>query len=355
MPAPQRGRFATTLQGHWWRQRPSALAQCLRPISWIYRSLLWLLRLPYANGWRAAHSVPVPVIVVGNIIVGGAGKTPAVMAMVRALQAQGWRPGVVSRGHGGTCTSWLEVLPDTSPVICGDEPLLMRLATGVPVWIGRQRAQAAALLCAAHPQVNVIVSDDGLQHLDLARDIEILIFDERGVGNGLCLPAGPLREPLPATLNVNTHLVYNTAAPSTVLPGQLSTRALTSASLLHDWWGGRQKHGLPLSVLRQQSLLAAAGTAAPERFFLMLEAAGLTIERLPLPDHFAYDTLPWPAHATDVIVTEKDAVKMARWSAADDHSNDDPGTRIWVVGLDFQLPEPTVHAVLQRLEALRPP
>ncbi len=362
MPALKRRPFAQVLQAHWWRRKPTWLAQILRPLSWLYRCLLWLLRLPYVTGWRSANGVPVPVIVVGNLVVGGAGKTPTVMALVRSLQRAGWRPGVVSRGYGGAAVEWLEVLPETSASLSGDEPLLIHRSTAAPVWVGRQRAKVAAMLCAAHPEVNVVVSDDGLQHIGLARDIEILVFDERGAGNGLCLPAGPLREPLPVISNVNSHVLYNAAAPSTLLPGAIIQGQLRAAKLLHDWLYDRSSPALPLVALKGQPLLAVAGIAVPERFFSMLEAAGLTIDRWPLADHHSYTALPWPDHTPAVLVTEKDAVKLAPWADVGSDTPNDPSsgthtythTQIWVVGLDFQLPHTTVQAVLKRLEELRP-
>jgi tetraacyldisaccharide 4'-kinase len=331
---------------HWWRPRPSLLSLCLLPLSGLYAALATLKAAPYRWGWRRAQPAPVPVIVVGNLIAGGAGKTPTVIAVVEALRAAGWRPGVVSRGHGRDGDSVTAVQATATAAEVGDEPLLIQRRTGVPVWVGRQRARAAAALCAAHPDVNVLVSDDGLQHAALARDLDIVVFDERGVGNGLRLPAGPLRQALPASVPENTLVLYNAAAPTTVLPGALATRRLADAVPLADWRVAKRTAAKALPRLQQHGqapLLAAAGVASPERFFGMLEAAGLRISRLPLPDHHAYEHIPWPAGTPDVITTEKDAVKLQPERLG--------ATRVWVVGLDFMLPAAFTAALTSHLAA----
>ncbi len=173
-------------------------ARMLLPLSWLYASIVRVRTLLYRTGMLAQHKLPVPVVIVGNLIAGGAGKTPAVRAVVDILRARGRRPGIVSRGYGGHADAIVEVRPDSDPRLVGDEPLLLRLRSDVPVLVGRHRAAAARELLRLHPQVDVIVSDDGLQHLALARDVSIVVFDERGTGNGWLLPAGPLREPMPS-------------------------------------------------------------------------------------------------------------------------------------------------------------
>lgn len=324
--------LAAWLQRHWWRAQVSLPMQLLRPLSWLYAALAGLAKQP-------VQALPVPVVVVGNLIVGGAGKTPTVLAVVQALQQAGWRPGIVSRGHGRSGDGVQAVQADSAAAMVGDEPLLLRRRSGVPVWVGRRRVEAARALLAAHPGVDVIVSDDGLQHHALPRVVEILVFDERGIGNGLLLPAGPLREALPHTLAPRQLLLYNAGRPSTLLPGALARRHLAQAVPLADWMAGNAQAAVPLARLRGRPLLAAAGIAAPERFFSMLVAAGLQVERLPLPDHHPYTTLPWPAGTADVLVTEKDAVKLKTAG----------GPRIWVVGLDFVLPPEFTQDLLRRL------
>jgi tetraacyldisaccharide 4'-kinase len=287
--------------------------------------------------------VRVPVLVIGNLIVGGAGKTPTVMAVVPALRRHGFTPGVVSRGYGRTGEALVDVEPTTPAAECGDEPLLMRIRLGVPVVVARDRVAGARALLQYHPGVDVIVSDDGLQHLRLARDAQVFVFDERGVGNGWLLPAGPLREPVPQALPPRSLVLYNAERASTPWPGHFARRTLVGAVPLADWWAGRAATGAAWASLAQRRVVAAAGMAQPERFFAMLRDAGLAIDPLPLPDHHAFTTLPWRADTRDVVVTEKDAVKL------------DPArvgtTQVWVAPLDFHIDTAFEAALL----ALLPP
>jgi tetraacyldisaccharide 4'-kinase len=313
----------------------------LLPLAGLYAGVVAIRRWLYRIGWWHRESFPVPVIVVGNLVAGGAGKTPTVMAIVAALRSAGYSPGVISRGYGGNAEQPIDVTRDVPADQSGDEPLLIHLRTQVPVVIGRRRAEAARRLLAGHDLVDVIVSDDGLQHLALGRDIQVLVFDERGGGNGWLLPAGPLREALPRTLPSRTLVVYNAEAASTPLPGTLGKRALSGAVSLHDWWQGIPAEMSTLNHLRDRPLVAAAGLARPERFFEMLRQHGLSIIPLELPDHHAYASLPWPAETTDVILTEKDAIKL------------DPErvgtTRIWVAPLDFELDATFVSTLIAML------
>ena len=331
------------LTGQWWRRDPSALfALALYPFSILYL-LLWLLR---RYTLRAAEPLPVPVIVVGNHVVGGAGKTPTVIALVQALQLAGYRPGVVSRGHGRQGSAPQAVLDSSAVGDVGDEPLLIHRRTATPVWVGRARREAGLALIAAHPEVDVIVSDDGLQHAALRRNAELVVFDERGVGNGMLLPTGPLREPLPATVPPWMRVLYTSGVASTPLPGALATRTLSLAWPLQAWHAGDATQAVPLASLVGRPLVAAAGLAAPEKFFGMLRKAGLDIQPLPLPDHHAYTHLPWPPSTAEVVTTEKDAIKLQPSTMGH--------TRVWVVPLDLQLP-PALVADLLSLLPPRPP
>jgi tetraacyldisaccharide 4'-kinase len=325
----------------WWRHEPSLATTCLRPLAWGYGAVSGLRRLAFESGWHAARRAPVPVLVVGNLVAGGAGKTPTVIALVDALRRGGWSPGVISRGHGRDGTHAAPVDDDSRAVDVGDEPLLIRRRTRAPVWVARQRIEAALGLCAAHADVDVLVADDGLQHVALARDVQVMVFDERGIGNGLLLPAGPMRQPMPRHVPVNTHVLYNAPRASTALPGAIARRALGGAVALQHWWQGAAATLEMLHALRGRPLLAVAGMAVPRRFFDMLRDEGLQVRGLALPDHFAFDTVPWPADAGDVLLTEKDAVKLPRHAAG--------GPRIWVVTLDFQLPAEFIAAVLHNL------
>ena len=309
-----------------WLSR-GALAICLWPLSLLFGISTALRRGLYRIGVLGSQRMPVPVIVVGNLIAGGAGKTPVVIALVEVLRRHGRTPGIVSRGYGGSATGVVDVQRGTPAAECGDEPLLLHLRTGAPLVVGRDRVAATQHLLRRHPTVDVVVSDDGLQHLRLARDLQLLVFDERGVGNGWLLPAGPLRERLPPHVPARSLVVYNADAASTPLPGSLARRVLRGAVALDAWWRGEAATAPALDALRARPVIAAAGLARPERFFAMLRERGLRISPLPLPDHHDYAALPWPADAADVVVTEKDAIKL------------DPArighTRVWVAPLDF--------------------
>jgi len=345
VPGGGAARLEALLRRHWWRERVTWLTMALTPFSLVFASLAALSRAIWKAGLRRPERAPVPVVVIGNIVVGGAGKTPTVVAVVRMLEASGRTPGVVSRGHGRRAAGLVEVLADTRADEVGDEPLLIARRARVPVMVGRRRVEAARALCAAHPEVDVIVADDGLQHLAMARDVEVVVFDGRGVGNGLLLPAGPLREPLAAARG--RLVLYNAAGRSTPLPGAIAVRRLGSAVPLASWAAGHGAGALPLASLRGRPLLAAAGIAEPERFFRMLEAEGLAIDRLPLPDHHAYRAIPWPPGTADVLVTEKDAVKLSPAVTG--------ATRVWVVGLDLTLPDDFMFDLLTRLGSARTP
>ncbi|HYW58654.1 MAG TPA: tetraacyldisaccharide 4'-kinase [Polaromonas sp.] len=297
-----------TLQRAWLRRGP--LACLLWPVSLFYGLLVRLRRLLYATGFLRSERAAVPIVVVGNVIAGGAGKTPAVIALVRHLQARGIRAGVVSRGYGRSSEQCLEVLPTTPINESGDEPALIRRATDAPVFVANARNDAVRALLKAHPFVQVIVCDDGLQHYALERDIEIAVFDERGVGNGWLLPAGPLREPWPARLRTGrkgrgVDLVLHTGAIA-AFAGFTSSRRLKNYAMRAD---GSQ---VALSSLTTQPLLALAAIAKPEAFFTMLTASGLQLaETRALPDHYDFDSYPRPSDKGKVVIcTEKDAVKL---------------------------------------------
>jgi tetraacyldisaccharide 4'-kinase len=303
-PASLRARLAARLQRSWVKR--DWLAFLLLDISWAYRSLVALRRFLYARGIFSSYCVPVPVIVVGNVVAGGAGKTPVVIEIVRYLQAQGWQPGVVSRGYGREGSATLGVTRQTPVTASGDEPALIHQTSKAPVFVAKKRIAAARALLAAHPGVNVLVCDDGLQHLALQRDIEVCVMDDRGVGNGWLLPAGPLREPWPRAVD----FVLQTQP---VLPEQAASAAsyqiqrhLAPYALRAD---GTQ---VPLADLADHKLVAVAGIAQPEAFFAMLRDQGLTLQdAISLPDHYNFSS--WPRNYLEgytLICTQKDAAKL---------------------------------------------
>ena len=322
-----------------WLKR-GVLAYLLWPFSVLIRVVIDLKKLCFRTHLFRSHRLSVPVVVVGNLIVGGAGKTPTVMAVVALLKDAGYRPGIVSRGYGREGDSIQDVDANTPVTQSGDEPLLLRLRCAVPVVVGRDRVAAAQTLLHAHAEVNIIVSDDGLQHHRLQRDAQVVVFDERAVGNGWLLPAGPLREPFAAP-PPRSVVIYNAASATTAWLGEPVQRSLAGAVLLSDWWEGQPATLDALNALRNRLVWAAAGMAAPQRFFDMLAFAGLqNLKPLALHDHFDFAALPWPTDAADVIVTEKDAVKLRpdRMGA----------TRVWVAPLNFAL-HPKSRAALLAL------
>lgn len=330
------------------------------PVSLLYRSVIAVRRWLYASGVLQIERAGVPVIVVGNVVVGGAGKTPCTIALVQHLKASGWRPGVVSRGHGRHTQDVRSVDALASAHDVGDEPLLIQRSTGVPVFVAKRRAQAAHALLAAHPQVDVLVCDDGLQHLALGRDVSIVVFDDRGVGNGWMLPAGLLREPWPPGLNTpfrpdialhqrRANTLDTPSAPVPGLPAFEGTRRLAAHAI------GPHGQRIELSQLRQQPLDAVAGIARPEVFFDMLRERGLApVREVPLPDHAdteAYASLLRDTSHT-LICTEKDAVKLFPLLAA---APPGPRFQAWSVPLELT-PEPAFFdAVDERLARVKRP
>ena len=286
-----------------WTTR-GTLAWLLWPAAFLFGTLAAFRRSLYRWGVLKTVRLPITVIVVGNVVVGGSGKTPVVMAVVRHLQAQGLAVGVISRGYGRTARDCREVFEHSRIADVGDEPALIKRSTSAPVFVAARRAEAARALLAQYPDTQLIVCDDGLQHLALARDLEICVFDDRGVGNGFLLPAGPLREPWPRPVNLVLHTGAHPAFAGLTAQRTLAhyaVRADASRVALNDL---ARPDGPPL--------LALAAIAKPEAFFAMLRAQDLPLARTQaLPDH--YDFVSYKANEYDgytVICTEKDAVKL---------------------------------------------
>jgi tetraacyldisaccharide 4'-kinase len=302
-----------------WVQR-GWLAWLLWPISLVLHALVMLRRQLFRWGLMKVQRVDALVIVVGNVVAGGAGKTPTVISVVQHLTARQRKVGVISRGYGRQSDACMEVTPDSAPAEVGDEPALLRRATQVPVFVGRNRHATATALLAQYPQTEIIVCDDGLQHYRLYRDLEICVFDDRGCGNGWLLPAGPLREPWPrvalppAGQHPSRLLVLHTGSHP-AFAGFTAHRSLDPLALRQD--GTR----IPLATLNAPGtppLMAVAGIAQPQAFFAMLQATGLTLaQTVALPDHYDFDSLPRSIHkGYQLICTEKDALKL--WRSAPD-------------------------------------
>jgi tetraacyldisaccharide 4'-kinase len=317
------------LAASWQRPQPDLLARALQPLSWLYGGAATLHRSLYASGLRKREQAMRPLIVVGNLVAGGAGKTPTVIALVEQMRQRGYTPGVVSRGYGRLSDGLRAVRRTSLPAEVGDEPLLIHLRTKAPVVVAERRIDAARALCLAHPDVDLLIADDGLQHHALQRDAQVIVFDDRGVGNGLLLPAGPLRQPMPQRVPERSVVVYNAERTSTPWPGFLGTRRLSGPVGLAAWWQGERAEERGWSELQGQRVIACAGVAVPQRFFSMLQQQGLAIEPIVLSDHASFDALPWPNNAGDVVVTEKDAVKIQPERVG--------AVRVWVAPLDFVL------------------
>jgi tetraacyldisaccharide 4'-kinase len=298
-----------TLEAIWYR-RAHPVSLLLLPLSWIYCLAALARRGAYRLGWLRSDRLPVPVIVVGNLSVGGTGKTPAVLWLTELLRMYGWRPGIVLRGYGGSSPTWpRRVATESDPRAVGDEAVLLARRSASPVAAGPDRVAAAALLLG-EAGCDIIVSDDGLQHYRLQRDLELLVVDAaRGFGNRRCLPGGPLREPVGRARRVDFVLCNGGPCEGgermELVPGPaVNLRDARLTRSLDDWRG--------------QGVTAVAGIGNPARFFAMLRKAGLAVDERPYPDHYRFeprDAEDWPAGP--VLMTEKDAVKCAAFAGAD--------------------------------------
>ncbi|HEX7342325.1 MAG TPA: tetraacyldisaccharide 4'-kinase [Rhodanobacteraceae bacterium] len=323
--------LADTLVRRWYDGSPRPILW--RPLTWLYRGVVALRAWLYQRGWLASEHLPVPVLVVGNISLGGTGKTPLVMALVDGLRERGWRPGVVSRGHGGSQKEPM-LLPDRAdPARFGDEPCLIRQHTSVPLAVGRDRPAAARLLL--EQGCDLVIADDGLQHYRLTRDVEICVIDGvRRLGNGLMLPCGPLREPPSRLRQVDFRVVNGGVAGPDEVPMQLTGE---HARNLVD--SGQSR---PLTTLSGQLVHAVAGIGHPRRFFDSLRAHGLQVIEHAFADHHAFVVADLDfGDAAPVLMTEKDAVKCAAFATP----------AMWSVPVTAVLPAAFLHDLDARLRA----
>jgi tetraacyldisaccharide 4'-kinase len=341
--------FAQRLSRLWYRRQLAVALLPLLPISWLFRLLVGVRRSLYRRALLPSYRLPVPVVVIGNLTVGGSGKTPLVLWLAERLREEGWRPGIISRGYGGAAAAVHQVTPDCAASLVGDEPLLLARRSAVPVFVGSDRVQAGRALLAAQPHCDVIISDDGLQHYRLQRTVEIAVFDGRGAGNSQLLPAGPLREPLQRLSAVDA-VVWNSVAP---LPAPLAGAAPQFAMRL----AGQRFFALN-DAQRQCSagdlfgkrLYAMAGIGDPARFFAQLDALGLEYEAHRFPDHHRYSAADI-AFAYDgvLLMTEKDAVKCAALTTRE----------AWVLPVDAQISaafdgKSLLDTILEKLDGRTP-
>lgn len=294
------------LQQQWYRLGPWHFL--LIPLSWLFWLLSALRRLGYRLHLLPSYQLPVPVIVIGNISVGGTGKTPLVIWLAEKLKQSGYCPAIISRGYGGSIHGVSAVYENSDPVAVGDEPVLLAKRSQCPVWVGRDRVAVAMALLKAHPECNVIISDDGLQHYKLQRDVEVVVVDGvRGFGNGWLIPAGPLRESESRLKTVDA-IVYNGGKP---VPNAFFM-ALENAAFHNLVDPTKTALAADFS---EQHVYAIAGIGNPERFFQQLHDLGLRFEQLVFPDHHAFQAADLQSiKAEAILMTEKDAVKCTAFA-----------------------------------------
>jgi tetraacyldisaccharide 4'-kinase len=338
------------LESEWQRLGGGALV--FLPLAILYRAVTTVRRALYRSGILKAWRAPVPVIVVGNITSGGTGKTPLVVAIVAILSAQGRNPGVVSRGYGrvppveGDPRGVVRVLPGVAtPELFGDEPVLIARRTGVPVYLSPDRPAAVRALLAAHPEVDVIVSDDGLQHYALARDVELAVVDgERLFGNGLPLPSGPMREPVSRMAEVDAAVVNGGMSDRVAAPRQF---AMTLGRECFVSFSGEEADPAAFALAtRGRRVAAVAGIGNPGRFFSHLERLGVFCDKYPFPDHHLYQASDLRLAGADLVVmTEKDAVKCLAFADA----------RLWFLRVEAILPPEFDAFLRERIARPAPP
>jgi tetraacyldisaccharide 4'-kinase len=334
-------------------QRLGGGALVFLPFAVLFRILSMLRRALYRGRILPTWKAPVPVIVVGNITAGGTGKTPLVIAIVEALLRAGRNPGVVSRGYGRVPPTdadphgVVRVLPGVAtPEYFGDEPVLIARRTGAPVYLSPDRPAAARALLAAHPEIDVLVSDDGLQHYALARDVEVAVVDgERGFGNGLPLPSGPLREPVSRLRSVDAVVVNGGSGNSAVEAMAVPPRrfAMTLAGERFVSFSGEDMAPEEFAfATRGRRVAAVAGIGNPARYFSHLGRLGVVAERHPFPDHHHFQPGDLRLPGVEVVVmTEKDAVKCAAFA----------DSRMWFLRVEAVLPPDFDAFLLERLSA----
>jgi tetraacyldisaccharide 4'-kinase len=340
---------------HPWSWLRGLLGLALSPLSLVFRASTAWRRRRFARSPERAERIAVPVVVIGNLTVGGSGKTPLVIALVDALRREGYTPGVISRGYGGSEVADAATVAEVDPVASdaadrfGDEPVLIARRSSAPVFVGRRRPNVARALLAAHPHVDVLLSDDGLQHLALLRNFEIAVFDARGAGNCRLLPAGPLREPLSRLAEVDAIVLngLDSALPRLPGGGQPLHPPFRMELLPGDAYRVNDPAMVrPLGSFRGRRLTAAAGIGNPQRFFAMLRGVGLSFHRMPLDDHHRYKDNPFQWRNSEaVLMTEKDAVKCARFDEA----------RMWAVPVTARIEPALVQAILGHIGGSKAP
>lgn len=333
--------MANWLQKQWLTFTPWHLL--LLPISWLFLIITVFRRILYNRGFLKSHRLPVPVIVVGNINIGGAGKTPVVIWLAEQLRQAGYKPGVVSRGYGSDLIGVAAVAPVSNPAGVGDEPVLIAMRTACPVFVGARRVEAGLALLKAHPECNILISDDGLQHYALQRDVELVVVDgAKGFGSGALLPAGPLREPISRLQTVDA-VVSNGSASN--LKALVTTTAISMELKATSFYNliNRQSLATPADFT-EKTVTAIAGIGNPDRFFNQLSAMGLNFKRKAYNDHYQYSAQDFQNLETDIVImTEKDAVKCTSFAQPN----------FWVLPVSAEIDAQLMAVILNKLDKLR--
>ena len=307
------------IDAYWYSQNP--VAWLLLPVAAFYFLIISIRRFFYRSGVFKSFKLPVPVIIVGNISVGGTGKTPLLVALCELLKSQGYKPGVISRGYGGNVEGERLVNDSDRAEHIGDEPCLIHARTRCPLVVGRNRVAAAKLLLSKS-DCDIILSDDGLQHYRLQRDIEIAIIDTaRQFGNGFCLPSGPLREPVSRLAQVDLVVDHCPASEECLAEDNFSLQFSDAINL-------KSNQAMSMDTFKGAAVHAVAGIGHPQRFFDQLSRAGLEVIEHAYPDHHKYISGDFVFdNDLDVLMTEKDAVKCQDFSSE----------RLWYVPVSAEL------------------
>lgn len=315
----------------------------LIPLSWVFGIITAVRRRLYKNGWLKSVRLSVPVVIIGNINVGGTGKTPLVIWLAEQLQLAGYKPGIISRGYGGNVKQVTEVTASSNPFEVGDEPVLIATRTSCcPVFVSANRVEAGLALLAAHPTCNIIISDDGLQHYRLQRDVEIVVYDSaKGFGNGALLPAGPLRESINRLKTVDAIVSNGSVVSNELLLVQPIEMQLESTAF-YNALDNRIKSDA--QTFLHQKVLAIAGIGNPGRFFNQLRLSGLDFQSRAYSDHHAFNVKDFEGIEADIVVmTEKDAVKCRSFARSN----------FWVLPVNAVISNDLLVIILNKLNKLR--
>lgn len=319
-----------------WQHKNAFFYLVLIPISWVFAALTALRRWAYDIGLLPSQALPVPVVVVGNINVGGSGKTPVVIWLVAELKRRGFSPGVISRGYGANNAQPTSVHKDSLAAQVGDEPLLIARRSDCPVWVGKCRVAAGNALLQAHPECDIVISDDGLQHYHLRRSLEIAVVDSQSIGTQYLLPAGPLREPQSRLNAVDAVICNGVDALDGAFEMQLQGHGFYN--LLNP------TQQATVADFKGRSVKAVAGIGKPERFFKSLTRLGLVFDGLSFEDHYAFTAEDLESISCEALVmTEKDAVKCQAFAKA----------HYWVLPVDAVMEATLLPALLTKLEEFK--